>query len=72
MLDIKMRSVEGKRPAPPDKELYIPTAPSFFTSANQGKTTSRMGKLAVIFPPAGGYASEAIVTVSTGSPAVDR
>lgn len=72
MLDIKMRSVEGKRPAPPDKELYIPSAPSFFTSANQGETTSRMGKLAVIFPPEGGYASEAIVTVSTGSPAVDR
>jgi hypothetical protein len=72
MLDIKMRSVEGKRPAPADKELYTPTAPSFFTSANQGETTARTGKLAVIFPPEGGYASEAIVTVSTGNPAVDR
>jgi hypothetical protein len=72
MLDIKMRSVEGKRPAPPGKELYTPLAESFFTSANQNETTSRMGKLAVIFPPQGGYASEAIVTLSTGSPAVDR
>jgi hypothetical protein len=72
MLDIKMRSVEGKRPAPPDKELYTPSADSFFTSANQNETTSRSGKLAVIFPPQGGYASEAIVTLSTGSPAVDR
>lgn len=72
MLDIKMRSVEGKRPAPPDKELYTPAAPSFFTSANQDETTSRSGKLAVIFPPEGGYASEAIVTLSTGNPAVDR
>ena len=72
MLDIKMRSVEGKRPAPPDKELYTPTADSFFTSANQNESTSRRGKLAVIFPPQGGYASEAIVTLSTGNPAVDR
>lgn len=72
MLDIKMRSVEGKRPAPPDKELYTPTADTFYTSANQNETTSRTGKLAVIFPPQGGYASEAIVTLSTGNPAVDR
>jgi hypothetical protein len=72
MLDIKMRSVEGKRPAPPEKELYTPTAETFYTSANQNETTSRTGKLAVIFPPQGGYASEAIVTLSTGNPAVDR
>ena len=72
MLDIKMRSVEGKRPAPADKELYTPTADTFFTSANQNETTSRTGKLSVIFPPQGGYASEAIVTLSTGNPAVDR
>jgi hypothetical protein len=72
MLDIKMRSVEGQRPAPPDKELYTPIASTFYVSANQNETTSRTGKLAVIFPPQGGYASEAIVTVSTGNPAVDR
>lgn len=72
MLDIKMRSVEGKRPAPPDKELYTPSADTFYTSANQNEATSRRGNLAVIFPPQGGYASEAIVTVSTGNPAVDR
>jgi hypothetical protein len=72
MLDIKMRSEEGRRPAPPGKELYTPLADTFYVSPNQGETTSRTGKLAVIFPPQGGYASEAIVTVSTGSPAVDR
>lgn len=72
MLDIKMRSVAGKKPAPPDKELYTPTAETFFTSGNQNETTSRSGKLTVIFPPQGGYASEAIVTLSTGNPAVDR
>lgn len=72
MLDIKMRSVAGKKPAPPDKELYAPTAETFFTTANQNETTSRSGKLTVIFPPQGGYASEAIVTLSTGNPAVDR
>lgn len=72
MLDIKMRSVEGKRPAPPGKELYTPSADTFYTSANQNETTSRRGNLAVIFPPEGGYASEAIVTVSTGNRAVDR
>ncbi|MEY2559267.1 MAG: hypothetical protein QOE34_2692 [Verrucomicrobiota bacterium] len=72
MLDIKMRSVEGQRPAPPDKELYTPLAETIYTSANQNETTSRAGKLTVIFPPQGGYASEAIVTVSTGNPAVDR
>jgi hypothetical protein len=72
MLDVKMRSVEGKRPAPPDKELYAPIADQFYTTANQNESTSRRGKLAVIFPPQGGYASEAIVTLSTGNPAVDR
>ena len=35
-------------------------------------TTSRSGKLVVIFPPQGGYASEALVTLTTGNPAVDR
>jgi hypothetical protein len=64
--------VEGKRPAPADKGLYTPTAETFYTTANQNETTSRRGKLAVIFPPQGGYASEAIVTLSTGNPAVDR
>jgi hypothetical protein len=72
MLDIKMRSVEGQRPAPAGKELYTPTADTFYTSANQNETTSRRGKLVVIFPPQGGYALEAIVTLSTGNPAVDR
>ena len=72
MLDIKMRSVAGRKPAPPDKELYTPTADTFFTTGNQNETTSRSGKLTVIFPPQGGYASEAIVTLSTGNSAVDR
>lgn len=72
MLDIKMRSVEGQRPAPPGKELYTPTSETFYTSANQNEATSRRGKLVVIFPPQGGYASEALVTLSTGNAAVDR
>jgi hypothetical protein len=72
MLDIKMRSVEGQRPAPAGKELYTPTADTFYTSANQNEVTSRSGHLVVIFPPQGGYAAEAIVTLSTGNPAVDR
>jgi len=38
-------------------------------SANQNETTSRRGKLVVIFPAQGGYASEALVTLSTGNPA---
>lgn len=71
-LDIKMRSKEGQRPAPPDKELYTPSASSVFFSPNQNETTSRPGELVVIFPPGGGYASESSVTVSTGNPAVDR
>jgi hypothetical protein len=71
-LDVNMRSAEGKRPPPPGKEIYAPTADTFYTNANQNETTSRTGKLTVIFPPAGGYASEAIVTLSTGTPAVDR
>src|SRR5207247_2138928 len=61
MLDVKMRSPEGQRPMPAGKELYTPTAETFFTSANQNETTSRRGKLVVIFPPEGGHASEAIV-----------
>jgi hypothetical protein len=65
MLDIKMRSKEGQRPAPAGKELYTPTAQTFYTSANQNEATSRSGKLSVIFPPEGGYASEALVTLST-------
>jgi hypothetical protein len=72
MLDIKMRSVEGQRPVPAGHELYTPTAETFYTSANQNETTSRSGKLVVIFPPQGGYASEALVTLTTGNPAVDR
>jgi hypothetical protein len=72
MLDIKMRSAEGQRPAPAGKELYTPVVDTFYTSANQNEATSRSGKLVVIFPPQGGYASEAIVTLSTGNPAVDR
>jgi len=72
MLDVKMRSVEGQRPVPAGKELSTPTAETFFTSANQNEVTSRSGKLVVIFPPQGGYASEAIVTLTTGNPAVDR
>jgi len=72
MLDIKMRSAEGQRPIPPGKELSTPMADTFYTDANQNETTSRRGKLAVIFPPQGGYASEAIVAVSTGNAAVDR
>jgi hypothetical protein len=72
MLDIKMRSKEGQRPAPAGKELYTPTAQTFYTSANQNEATSRSGKLSVIFPLEGGYASEALVTLSTGNPAVDR
>jgi hypothetical protein len=71
MLDIKMRSVEGQRPAPAGKEFYTPTA-NFYTSRNENEVTSREGHLVVIFPPEGGYASEAIVTLSTGNPAVDR
>lgn len=73
MLDVKMRSKEGQRPPPPGKELYTPISDSFFfASANQNETASRSGELVVIFPPQGGYASEAIVTVTTGNPAVDR
>lgn len=72
MLDIKMRSVEGLRPVPAGKELSTPTVETFFTSANQNEVTSRSGKLVVIFPPQGGYASEALVTLTTGNPAVDR
>lgn len=72
MLDVKMRSVEGRRPAPPGQEFYTPSAETFFTSANQGETTSRTGKLVVIFPPQGGYALESIVTLTTGNQAVDR
>jgi hypothetical protein len=72
MLDVKMRSKEGQRPIPPGQELYTPTADSFYTSANQNEATSRRGKLVVIFPPQGGYAAEALVTLSTGNPAVDR
>lgn len=71
-LDVNMRSVEGKRPPPPGKEIYAPTADTFYTDPNQNETTSRRGNLTVIFPPGGGHASEAIVTLSTGSPAVDR
>lgn len=71
-LDIKMRSKEGQRPAPPDKEFYTPTSSTVFFSPNQNETTSRPGELVVIFPPGGGYASESIVTVSTGNPAADR
>src|SRR6202521_556627 len=37
MLDIKMRSVEGQRPAPAGKELYTPTVDTFYTSANQNE-----------------------------------
>jgi len=72
MLDVKMRSKEGQRPIPPDQELYTPSADTFYVKPNQGETTSRSGKLVVIFPPQGGYASEALVTLSTGNPAVDR
>lgn len=72
MLDVKMRSKEGQRPIPPGKELYTPSADTFYVEPNQGETTSRSGKLVVIFPPQGGYASEALVTLSTGNPAVDR
>jgi len=72
MLDVKMRSVEGRKPMPAGKELYTPMAESFYVSANQNETTSRRGKLVVVFPPQGGYASEALVTLSTGNQAVDR
>lgn len=72
MLDVKMRSKEGQRPPPPGKELYMPLSQTFFFSANQNETTSRQGELVVIFPPGGGYASESIVTLTTGNPAVDR
>ena len=73
MLDVKLRSVEGQRPIPAGKELSTPTAETiFFPSANQNETPSRRGKLVVIFPPQGGYASEALVTLTTGNPAVDR
>jgi hypothetical protein len=72
MLDVKMRSKEGQRPIPPGQELYMPTVDTFYVKANQNETTARSGKLVVIFPPQGGYASEALVTLSTGNPAVDR
>jgi hypothetical protein len=72
MLDIKMRTPEGRRPIPPGKELYTPSADTFYVLPNQNETTSRSGKLVVIFPPQGGYASEALVTLSTDNPAVDR
>ncbi|HMG04630.1 MAG TPA: hypothetical protein VK581_04165 [Chthoniobacterales bacterium] len=71
-LDIKMRTKEGQRPAPPGKDWYTPTSGTFFLNPNQEETTTRGGELIVIFPPQGGYASEAIVTVTTGNPAVDR
>jgi hypothetical protein len=72
-LDVKMRSKEGQRPAPPGKELYTPFSESFFYSAaNQNETASRPGELVVIFPPEGGYAAESIITVSTGNAAADR
>jgi hypothetical protein len=71
MLDVKMRSKEGQRPAPPGKELYAPISDTFFFSANQNEV-SRQGELVVIFPPEGGYASESIITLSTGNHAVDR
>jgi hypothetical protein len=71
MLDVKMRSKEGQRPMPPGEEFYTPSA-NFYVNPNQTEPTSRRGKLVVIFPPQGGYASEALVTVSTGNPAVDR
>lgn len=71
-LDIKMRSKEGQRPAPPDKELYMPLSSTFFFDPNQNERTSRNGQMVVVFPPLGGYASESIVTISTGNPAVDR
>lgn len=71
MLDVKMRSKEGQRPPPPGKELYTPLSQTFFFGPNQNET-SRDGEMVVIFPSEGGYASESIVTLSTGNPAVDR
>lgn len=70
-LDVKMRSVEGRRPIPPDKELYTPTAETVYVNANQNET-SGTGEVVVVFPPSGGYASESMITVSTGNRAVDR
>lgn len=71
-IDVKMRSEEGKRPIPADKELSTPTLDTFYVKPNQNETTSRRGEMVVIFPPSGGYASEVIITITTGNPTVDR
>ena len=72
MLDVKMRSKDGNTPIPPGKEFSTPTADNFYVAPNQNETASRPGKLIVIFPPQGGYASAALISVSTGNPAADR
>ena len=73
MLDIKLRSDEGKKPIPPGKEFYFPETPGIIWGrGGQFEATSRKGKLAVVFPPQGGYAMCALVVTSTGSPMFDR
>jgi len=67
-----MRSDAARKPIPAGHELDTPTAPSFYVNPNQGETTSRDGKLVVVFPAEGGFASAAFISASTGNAAVDR
>ena len=71
-LDINMRSEAARRPIPAGRELDAPTAPSFFVGPNQNQKTSSDGKMVVVFPAEGGFASEVLVTSSTANSAVDR
>jgi hypothetical protein len=73
MLDIKLRSEEGKKPMPAGKEAYFPETPGIiWGQGGQSGPTSRRGKLTVVFPPEGGHAVCALVVSSTGSPMFDR
>jgi hypothetical protein len=73
MLDIKLRSDEGKKPMPTGKEGYFPeTTGIIWSQGGQFETPGRKGKLTVVFPPEGGHAACALITVSTGSAMFDR
>lgn len=72
VMDASEKSEAGRQPVPKGEEYHTPVPKMVFSGPNQsdGAMITKASYL-VIFPPAGGYAKEALVLSSSGNPGKD-
>lgn len=74
LLDSSLRTDEGRRPIPADKEVSFPNSGviQYDQHAQMNLTRSYNGTMRIIFPAQGGYAKEVCILASSGDVSTDK